>query len=73
MRVIILSGSKNISKVDFLKVPKMCRNLLASKIKDSWLTKASHVCTVKPPPPPQNNNKKTLALKTQTSPNLETK
>lgn len=63
MRVIILSGSKNISKVDFLKVPKMCRNLLASKIKDSWLTKASHVCTVKPPPPPPKQQQKNLGSK----------
>ena len=47
----------------------MCRNVLASKRKGSWLTKASHVCTVKTKKPKNKN----LALKTQTSPNPETK
>lgn len=41
----MLSGSKNISEVDSKnKFLKMCRPLLASKIKVSWFTKASHVC-----------------------------
>lgn len=66
MRVIMLSGSKNIPKINSKKKKKnskMCRPFLASKIKALWLTQASHVCTVK----------KNLALGTQTCPNPEIK